>query len=96
MRSEKAEDANYDEFIEDLFENDEFSEMRKKYLQGSNRDRLADCLSDEYLKKDENLKKLISWGVSDGRVATIIANTQDISNENAKAKLSLIKESLKD
>lgn len=96
MRSEKAEDANYDEFIEDLFENDEFSEMRKKYLQGSNRDRLADCLSDEYLKKDENLKKLISWGVSDGRVATIIANTQGISNENAKTKLSLIKESLKD
>ncbi len=92
VRSEKSEKANFDEFIESLFEEEEFSEIRKKYLQGTNRDRLADCLPDEYLK--DNTTKLISWGISDGRIASIIARTNNISLEEAKNKLSLLKESL--
>ena len=95
VRTEKSEGANYDEFIEGLFEDDEFLELRKKYLQGSNKDRLADCLSEGFLKKEENIIKLISWGVSDGRIASIIARLNNVPIDVAKDKLSLLKASRK-
>lgn len=91
---EKPDDSEemHDGFIEELFSDEK---LREKFFRGKNRTFAAGCFSDKYLKDEGNLKKLLSWGVSEGKVREILARSFELSPERAQNRLDDLKQELK-
>lgn len=81
--------ANHDDIILALFENDQ---DRDRYFAGKNKDYAADCLSDECFKDDDAVRRLLNWGVSEGRICYVFSSRFGLSDTEAKRRVNLLKQ----
>lgn len=80
--------ANHDDIVLALFENDQ---DRDKYFAGKNKDYAANCLSDECFRDDSLVRKLLDFGVSEGRIRYIFSTRFGLSDPDARDKLMQIR-----
>lgn len=81
--------TNHDDIILTLFESEK---DRNKYFAGKNKDYAANCLSDEYFNDDDAVRRLLDWGVSEGRICYIFSSRFGLSDMDAKQRVSLLKQ----
>lgn len=81
--------TNHDDIILTLFESEK---DRNKYFAGKNKDYAANCLSDEYFNNDDAVRRLLDWGVSEGRICYVFSSRFGLSDMDAKQRVSLLKQ----